>query len=78
MTPPSKSSFQHWPTWTGAAAGLLWGVAAALLSDRTNTSFWVDVGIRAVVVVTMTLLGAGVGWLCRRGINAARRRCKRP
>lgn len=78
MTPPSKVSFKRWLTRAGAAAGLLWGGAIALLADRTISDLVVDIGIRAVVVVTLTLLGAGFGWLCGCGIDAVRNRCKRP
>ncbi len=78
MTPPSKTSFKRWLARAGAAAGLLWGGAIALLADRTISEPVLDIGIRAVVVLTMTLVGAGIGWLCGCGIDAARNRCKRP
>lgn len=78
MTPPSKASFKRWLARAGAAAGFYWGSAAALLSDGTNSPLVVEIGIRAVVVATTTLLGAGFGWLCGYGIDAIWNRCKRP
>lgn len=74
MTPPSKASFKRWLARAGAMAGLLWGGAIALLADRSDSSLVGDLIIRSVVVLTMTLVGAGFGWLCGCGIDAARNR----
>jgi hypothetical protein len=52
MTPPSKASFKRWLAVVGAAAGVLWGGAIALLADRTAPNPVADFSIRAVVVVT--------------------------
>ena len=79
MNPHPQPFFKRLLTWVGTSVGLLWGGAIALLADSAFPDLvWVDFGIRAFVMVTMTLLGAGLGRLCGWGIDAVRRRCKRP
>lgn len=68
-----RINLRRLPILAGAGLGLIWGGAIALLADSTLGNRYADLAIRMVVASLFTLLGAGFGWLCHRGIDFLRK-----